>query len=456
MAYINKTAVFYNRDRNISGFIAPDNLTDLGIDISYETSVDFSSKTFSYETSDSYFNTIPASLNNLQASYQLKYQVSEYDAQRLVNFFESKQSNIAFGFTPDANIYRTLSGYCDEYSVSHNGSYYEVSANIMVDQVPSMSNWSGMSFLNHTLTTYSKNTQYNKYDVVYIPNSGSNNSKLNNFWYCKKNNYNTLNSNASAFQLISGSFSWKSARDDAQRRNGRLAVLNTLEKSNAVPYHSGAMWIGGTDEILEGSWKWSDGSSINDYINWSNGQPNGGAEENYLQRLGYENSYQWADAQLRTTPQNEGPLLATYIAFRPYSAAEVVNGYILEYVEGAEWTQDFFFNPDIGVQNNISFQVPKVDYKSAFPLRIKTKNNIAPITISYKFTSISDKQLKSMLHFLENKAGYRKFYHSIDSVYNRPKVFYCPSWKHIFKQYNCHDLELTLIEDPLGIITNNT
>jgi hypothetical protein len=56
------------------------------------------------------------------------------------------------------------------------------------------------------------------------------------------------------------------------------------------------------------------------------------------------------------------------------------------------------------------------------------------------------------LHFLENKAGYRRFLLKMDAVYNKPKVFYAPSWNHTWKYQNSHDIEVQLIEDPLGII----
>jgi hypothetical protein len=60
-----------------------------------------------------------------------------------------------------------------------------------------------------------------------------------------------------------------------------------------------------------------------------------------------------------------------------------------------------------------------------------------------------------MLHFLENKGGYRNFRHEIPSVYNRPKAMYCPEWSHTWKYKNSHDLEVTLIEDVLGVIKEN-
>ena len=120
------------------------------------------------------------------------------------------------------------------------------------------------------------------------------------------------------------------------------------------------------------------------------------------------------------------------------------------------WTQEFFFSPDIGLQNDVTIQVSKLDFKNSFPLRIKTKKNAAKFDISYKFTNIDDRQLLCMLHFLENKAGYRKFRHQIPAVYNRPKVYHCPQWTHTWKYKNHHDLDVSLIEDPLGIIPTDT
>ena len=116
------------------------------------------------------------------------------------------------------------------------------------------------------------------------------------------------------------------------------------------------------------------------------------------------------------------------------------------------WTQDFFFKPDIGFQNDVKLKNEVLEFKNSFKQRIKTKDNNASFPVNYTFTDISDKQLKCMLHFLENKAGYRRFRHDIESVYNRPKVMYCPEWDHTWKFYNAHDLNVALVEDVLGVI----
>ena len=121
----------------------------------------------------------------------------------------------------------------------------------------------------------------------------------------------------------------------------------------------------------------------------------------------------------------------------------------------SKWSQDFFFEPDIGFQNDVQLKNYITSFKNSFHNRIKDRDNNASFPVSYKFTSITDKQLKAMLHFLENKGGYRNFRHDIPSIYNRPKAMYCPQWSHTWKYKNSHDLEVTLIEDVLGVIKEN-
>tara|TARA_Y100000004_G_scaffold140260_1_gene159357 strand:- start:5480 stop:6451 length:972 start_codon:yes stop_codon:yes gene_type:complete len=120
------------------------------------------------------------------------------------------------------------------------------------------------------------------------------------------------------------------------------------------------------------------------------------------------------------------------------------------------WTKEFFFEPDIGTQNDVEIKVDKLDFTNSFVQRIKSNDNISTFNIDYTFTNITDQQLKSMLFFLENKAAYRRFEHQIPSVYNRPKVYYCPEWTHEWNSYNSHTLRATLIEDPLGVIPTGT
>jgi phage-related protein len=126
--------------------------------------------------------------------------------------------------------------------------------------------------------------------------------------------------------------------------------------------------------------------------------------------------------------------------------------------ESSMWTRKFFFEPDIGTQNNVEIKVDAPEYQNSFLKRVlpKGESNIATFDMDYTYSNITNKQLKSMLQFLENKGGYRRFEHQIPSVYNQPKVYYCPEWKHTWNYYDSNTLTVKLVEDPLGVLPTGT
>lgn len=116
------------------------------------------------------------------------------------------------------------------------------------------------------------------------------------------------------------------------------------------------------------------------------------------------------------------------------------------------WTKDFFWQPDVGQSSTVEIDVQRFGDADGFPLRRKVKDNTASFPLTYRFSNIETTQLKSMLHFLESKNGYKRFRHRIGAVYNRPKVYVCRRWTHSWNSFNSHDLEVTFDEDPLGLI----
>tara|TARA_Y100000004_G_C8949126_1_gene427666 strand:- start:256 stop:1206 length:951 start_codon:yes stop_codon:yes gene_type:complete len=313
-------SLFYNRDNNISGIAVPGSLSGMGTPV-YGSTVDFVGTNHSYVTDDFYYNTIPLSMNSLTAKFKLRYDVNEDNARRCAAFFENSSGFLPIKFGPDSNIYKTMSGFCDNYAINFiNNQHFEVAANINVDHAPTLFNWSGMgSFVNLNFQGWTPSSSYSKYDIVY---SGINGLKLDNFYYC-----------------------------------------------------------------------------TGDHTSSSSNSPTGAS---------------------------------------------------------SMWSQKFFFEPDIGVQNDVQIKADVLNYKNSFIQRLKTNDNIATFDMSYTFTNVSDRQAKSMIHFLENKGGYRRFEHQIPSVYNRPKVYYCPEWTHTWNYYNSNTITVEFIEDPLGVIPTGT
>jgi len=313
-------SLFYNRDVNISGVTSPSELAGLSLTPSYGSSVSFSADSNAYVTDNFYFNSIPLSLNSLTAEFNVRYDVNETNARKLVTFFENQSGNKQLEFIPDTRTYKTLSGFCNNYAVNFvNNQHLEFGATISVDGAPTLLNWSGGNFANVTFQGWTPSTSYKKYDVVF---SGVNQNKLDNFFYCSADHSST--------------------------------------ESNSPTGASSA------------------------------------------------------------------------------------------------WSQKFFFEPDVGTSNNVGIKADVLNFNNSFKERLKTSNNISTFDMSYSFSNISDHQLKSMIHFLERKGGYRRFEHQIPSVYNRPKVYYAPSWSHTWVAFNSNNLTVELVEDPLGVIPTGT
>jgi len=119
--------------------------------------------------------------------------------------------------------------------------------------------------------------------------------------------------------------------------------------------------------------------------------------------------------------------------------------------ENSNWTQDFKWEPDLNSSIQVKLDVDKND-SSTLTTFTKVKKNTAVFPINYSFSNISTKQLIAMLHFLENKCGYRRFAHKPPKVFNRPKVYICESWSHSFVYDDCHNLSVSFKEDPLGVV----
>jgi hypothetical protein len=162
------------------------------------------------------------------------------------------------------------------------------------------SGFSIFSFGDSYLTNYSLNFQ-----IGQIPS-------VSTTFACSNMKIDTI-VDSEKFEIVTGSFTWSGARTNAESRGGRLAILNTEEKNNKVPTQTqSSLWIGATDTGVEGTWRWIDGTLLNDgYTNWNAGEPNNaGGVEDYASRLGNihgANSYKWND--LANTSSTNGYII---------------------------------------------------------------------------------------------------------------------------------------------------
>ncbi|XP_034734521.1 CD209 antigen-like protein E isoform X2 [Etheostoma cragini] len=102
------------------------------------------------------------------------------------------------------------------------------------------------------------------------------------------------------WEYFSGSFyhissiekPWQGSRDDCLEKGADLVIINSKEEEDFIRKFQKVMWIGLTDSETEGTWKWVDGTPLNESY-WNSEEPNGGKKENCveLQNFAFENSW---------------------------------------------------------------------------------------------------------------------------------------------------------------------
>uniref|UniRef100_A0A8C7MJW5 C-type lectin domain-containing protein n=1 Tax=Oncorhynchus kisutch TaxID=8019 RepID=A0A8C7MJW5_ONCKI len=75
---------------------------------------------------------------------------------------------------------------------------------------------------------------------------------------------------------------WKESRQDCRDRGAHLVVIKSQEQQTLVNLLCGVknyVWIGLTDSVSEGTWKWVDDTPLTTKY-WNSGEPNGDVAEN--------------------------------------------------------------------------------------------------------------------------------------------------------------------------------
>ena len=103
--------------------------------------------------------------------------------------------------------------------------------------------------------------------------------------------------------LTYGATTWAIAQSIATNYAGNLVTIrdqadrdwlvNNFSSSWSVAANQGP-WIGYTDQVLEGTWRWISGSTST-YTNWAAGEPNGGANDDWAYFTFVSGAWRWAD-----------------------------------------------------------------------------------------------------------------------------------------------------------------
>lgn len=68
--------------------------------------------------------------------------------------------------------------------------------------------------------------------------------------------------------------SWQGSREDCLRRGADLVITDTKEEQDFTRKFDRLTWIGLSDDMMEGNWKWVDGTPLTKSY-WGPGEPNG-------------------------------------------------------------------------------------------------------------------------------------------------------------------------------------
>lgn len=93
---------------------------------------------------------------------------------------------------------------------------------------------------------------------------------------------NQQNYNGHSYYRSTGTAVWTTARTNCSNMGGHLVTITTSGEQSFIYGLWPSGWIGLTDEVTEGTWKWVTGETFS-YTNWNNGEPNNSGNEDYVQ-----------------------------------------------------------------------------------------------------------------------------------------------------------------------------
>ena len=93
------------------------------------------------------------------------------------------------------------------------------------------------------------------------------------------------NYNGHSYYRSTGNAYWTDARTACSNMGGYLVTVTTAAENTFIYNLWPSGWIGLTDEITEGVWRWVTGETYS-YSSWNPGEPNNAGNEDYIQFVG--------------------------------------------------------------------------------------------------------------------------------------------------------------------------
>ncbi|XP_064816837.1 C-type lectin domain family 4 member E-like isoform X3 [Oncorhynchus masou masou] len=84
---------------------------------------------------------------------------------------------------------------------------------------------------------------------------------------------------SSWYFLFTKAKTWEESRQECLERGADLVIINSEKEQKFLFNLNSSFWIGLTDSVTVGTWKWVDGNPLTTTRFWGSGQPNGGGSE---------------------------------------------------------------------------------------------------------------------------------------------------------------------------------
>jgi len=96
---------------------------------------------------------------------------------------------------------------------------------------------------------------------------------------------NQQNYNGHSYYRSTGNAFWLTAKANCEAMGGHLVTVTTSAENSFIFGLWPSGWIGLTDEVTEGTWRWVTGE-VYSYSSWNPGEPNNAGNEDYVQFVG--------------------------------------------------------------------------------------------------------------------------------------------------------------------------
>ena len=394
MAYNN--SFFYDRDNSV------DDKYKYVYDLSiykpiYGSSVNYLSRLNFLQTIDNSLKVLPASENNLNITFNLKFLLDDDSVGNLLKTIEVAQGTKYLKFSDPSNIYKEFVGYVEKYAVN------KTSANL--------------SEVNITLNNYGISPEFLwRTSAIIAPQDVSFYREI------KRTAFVPINS------IYAGEDVWP-------------------------PYYPGTSFDYKRHDVVYYSnyeaKKQNGGNNI--FIIGINPNPNPNAQIGTF--------YSEPITTANTPPKSKTKMDDFWFCYKDYPKISYNVNYNNTHdyyrkvfaadINADYWTKNFYFQTKYPFVLENEIDIFKMDYKNSFIQNVKYKQNTNVLKqFSLRFENIEDDECRAMLLFLEKKCGYKRFIYEFPIFMKKNKVFICNNWNHVFKYKNCNDITLQLIEDP--------